>query len=198
MDNTRSPVDLCGPNGGIVSRSQTIATVENAWTQLIEGLTLGHRLATQVKEEVSLKTILLVDDSKFMRKANEKGLTKAGYSVISVGDGEEALRLASARVPDLILLDMLLPKLGGQDVLAALKRNPETAVIPVIVLSSLAQTNEAKLKKEGAAAYFEKSKLGLEQGCEALIRIVENILGPAVDSQEHCDSPEDAKIPSLI
>ena len=95
-----------------------------------------------------MKIILLVDDSKFLRKANEKALTKAGYSVISVGDGEEALRLASARVPDLILLDMLLPKLGGQDVLAALKRNPATAAIPVIVLSSLAQTNEAKLKKD--------------------------------------------------
>ena len=150
------------------------------------------------KSGVSLKIILLVDDSKFLRKANEKALTKAGYSVISVGDGEEALRLASARVPDLILLDMLLPKLGGQDVLAALKRNPATAAIPVIVLSSLAQTNEAKLKKEGAAAYFEKSKLGLEQGCEALIGIVENILGPGIESQEHCDSPEGAKIPSLI
>jgi DNA-binding response OmpR family regulator len=48
-----------------------------------------------------------------MRMANEKALTRAGYGVVAASDGEEALRMAHARIPDLILLDMLLPKLGG-------------------------------------------------------------------------------------
>ena len=90
-----------------------------------------------------MKSILLVDDSRFIRMANERSLARAGYSVVTASDGEEALRTARSRVPDLILLDMLLPKLGGPEVLRALRKDPVTASIPVIVLSSLPQTNEA-------------------------------------------------------
>ena len=126
---------------------------------------------------VSLKSVLLVDDSKFMRMANEKALARAGYEVITASDGEEALRMAQARIPDLILLDMLLPKLGGPQVLQALKKNPLTLSIPVVVLSSLPQKNEVKLLKEGATAYFDKSTLGLDQHSESLIQIVNRILG---------------------
>lgn len=86
-----------------------------------------------------MKSILLVEDSKFLRLASERALTKAGYSVVSTDDGEQALRVAQERIPDLILLDMLLPKLGGEDVLRALKSDPATARIPVVVLSSLSQ-----------------------------------------------------------
>ena len=124
------------------------------------------------------KTILLVEDSKFLRLASESALTRAGYEVCSAGDGEEALRMAAAKSPDLILLDMMLPKLGGPEVLQALKRNQETASIPVLVLSSLSQKNEEKLRGEGAAAYFEKSKLDIGGGCTALTRAVENVIGP--------------------
>jgi CheY-like chemotaxis protein len=127
--------------------------------------------------ECPLKSILLVDDSRFMRLANEKALARAGYNVVAAGDGEEALRMAQAKVPDLILLDMLLPKLGGAQVLQALKKNPLTLAIPVVVLSSLPQKNEAKLLKEGATAYFDKSTLGLDQHPESLIQIVNKILG---------------------
>ena len=100
-------------------------------------------------------TLLLVEDSKLLRVANARVLTKAGYTVISAEDGEQALGLAQECLPDLILLDMLLPKLGGPQVLEALKKNPTTAHIPVIVLSSLSQLNEGRLKSDGAAAYFE-------------------------------------------
>src|SRR5579864_4979360 len=79
---------------------------------------------------------------------------------VTASDGEEALLIAHDRIPDLILLDMMLPKLGGSEVLRALKKDPVTASIPVIVLSGLAQKNEEKLMQEGAAAFFEKSKLG--------------------------------------
>ena len=91
---------------------------------------------------------------------------------MSASDGEEALRMAYATAPDLILLDMLLPKLGGPEVLHALRNNPLTALVPVIVLSSLPQKNEAKLLKEGATAYFEKSKMELDQSSESLLQLV--------------------------
>ena len=67
-------------------------------------------------------TLLLVEDSKLLRVANARVLTKAGYNVISAEDGEKALGLAQECLPDLILLDMLLPKLGGPQVLEALKK----------------------------------------------------------------------------
>ncbi|MGB0010817.1 MAG: hypothetical protein WBQ03_04375, partial [Candidatus Sulfotelmatobacter sp.] len=68
------------------------------------------------------------------------------------------------------------PKLGGRDVLRALRTNPLTSSIPVVVLSSLPQKNAARLLREGATAYFDKSTLGLEQSSESLIRIVKQIL----------------------
>lgn len=62
-------------------------------------------------------TILLVDDSKFQRYANQRALMQAGYTVTSVGDGDEGLLIARQTLPDLILLDMMLPKVSGPDVL---------------------------------------------------------------------------------
>src|SRR6202158_4150511 len=95
--------------------------------------------------------VILVEDSKFIRVANERALSKAGYQVSTAADGEEALRVASDKLPDVILLDMMLPKITGVEVLRGLKANPATVDIPVIVLSSLTQMNEEKLLSEGAA-----------------------------------------------
>jgi len=106
-----------------------------------------------------METILLVEDSKFLRIATERALSKAGYSVICAGDGEEAISQAITKLPNLVLLDMLLPKLSGPEVLHALKKNAATAHIPVLVLSSLSQKNEEKLIQEGAAAFLEKGSL---------------------------------------
>jgi twitching motility two-component system response regulator PilH len=106
-----------------------------------------------------VETILLVEDSKFLRLATEHILTKAGYRVICAGDGDEALELAGTSLPHLIVLDMLLPKLSGPEVLRSLKKNNLTAHIPVVVLSSLSQTNGPKLVQEGADAFVEKSSL---------------------------------------
>jgi len=106
-----------------------------------------------------METILLVEDSKFLRIATERALTKAGYQVISAGDGEEAVAQATAKLPNLVILDMLLPKLSGPEVLQKLKANPATAHIPILVLSSLSGKNEDKLIKEGATAFLEKGPL---------------------------------------
>jgi len=106
-----------------------------------------------------MKTILLVEDSKFLRIANERILVKAGYQVLGARDGEEALLVARECLPDLVILDMLLPKLGGPEVLQALKKDPSTTQIPVIVLSGMSQKNEQRLKREGATEFMEKGPL---------------------------------------
>ena len=125
------------------------------------------------------QSILLVDDSKFLRRANELALIKAGYAVCSAGDGEEGLRMAREKLPNLIVLDMMLPKLSGPQLLGALKKDAATQHIPVIVLSSLPQKNAEKLKQSGAAAYFEKATLGIENGSTGLIRAIESVLSSA-------------------
>src|ERR1700728_4612089 len=102
--------------------------------------------------------ILLIEDSKFQRIANERALVKAGFAVIQALDGEDGLRAARENIPDLILLDMMLPKLSGLDVLRTLKADVLVKHIPVIVLSGLGQGNEAKLLAEGAAAFLVKSE----------------------------------------
>jgi two-component system, OmpR family, phosphate regulon response regulator PhoB len=121
-------------------------------------------------------TILLVEDSRFLRTANERALAKAGYNVVSAADGEEALLIARERTPNLILLDMMLPKLDGVAVLRALKHDFQTKSIPVIVLTGLGKQNEAKLKREGAAAYFTKSD-SLLKDFDTLLRLVETVMG---------------------
>lgn len=108
------------------------------------------------------KRVLLAEDNRVLLAASEFALKRAGYEVISATDGEHALRAAQRSLPDLIILDMLLPRLPGNEVLRLLKRDPLTAGIPVVVVSSLSQRNEPKLLEDGAAAYYEKSNLGPE------------------------------------
>jgi len=120
--------------------------------------------------------VLLVEDSKLLRIANERALSRAGFQVATAADGEQALQFASELLPDVILLDMLLPKISGPQVLHALKANPVTSGIPVIVLTSLSQKNEEKLLHDGAAAYFEKSSLELDKSSDRLASTVEDVL----------------------
>jgi DNA-binding response OmpR family regulator len=120
--------------------------------------------------------ILLIEDSKLQRVANGRALVKAGYEVIHAADGEEGLRSARENIPDLILLDMMLPKVSGVDVLRVLKGDVLVKHIPVIVLSGLGQANEAKLLKEGAAAFLMKSMESFENNSLALIQSLESLL----------------------
>ena len=120
--------------------------------------------------------ILLVEDSKFLRLATERALARAGYDMSSAADGEEALLLAREKMPDLILLDMLLPKMSGPDVLKALKTDPATKSIPVVVMSGLSQKNAARLQQDGAIGFLEKSSLELDKGSQKLLEALHEIL----------------------
>jgi two-component system, cell cycle response regulator DivK len=127
-------------------------------------------------ETADFVKILLVDDSRAILRENERVLHKAGYEVITAEDGEVALKLAHEQKPDLILLDMILPKLGGPEVLALLKKDSATAGIPVIVLSSLTEKNRQKLVEEGAEDYLEKNSLCPLPGVNLLPKILENMI----------------------
>jgi CheY-like chemotaxis protein len=121
--------------------------------------------------------ILLVEDSRFLRRAGERALQKAGYEVLTAADGEEALKIAQHAIPNLILLDMMLPKLSGLEVLRALKQNAATKDIPVIILTGLSERNKDRLLQEGAISYLEKSDTLLEKDSAVLIQAVAQALG---------------------
>ena len=131
--------------------------------------------------------ILVIEDSRFLRLAIEKVLAKGGHEVTGAADGQEGLRAASARPPQLILLDLMLPGLDGTGVLKKLKLDPSTAQIPVVVLTALSQKNEETLKNAGAAAYIEKSSLNLVENADALIQVVEDVVGRS--SKVHSSVP---------
>ena len=113
------------------------------------------------------KTILLIEDSKIQKLAGERILHRAGYLVLLASDGEEGLLLARESGPDLVLLDLRLPGIDGEEVLRDLKLHSLTRQIPVIIVSDLAPTNSAALIAAGAADYYEKSRFLADASGEA-------------------------------
>jgi two-component system, OmpR family, alkaline phosphatase synthesis response regulator PhoP len=85
------------------------------------------------------KKILAVDDERHIVRLVEVNLARAGYQVVTAFDGREALQKVEAEKPDLVVLDVMMPYMDGFEVLRNLKANPETAEIPVIMLTAKAQ-----------------------------------------------------------
>jgi DNA-binding response OmpR family regulator len=122
--------------------------------------------------ETHARRVLLAEDDRFLRKAAGAMLRRQGFTVLTAEDGEEALRIARAEMPDLILLDLIMPKMQGFEVLKALKRDSETFPIPVIVLSNLGQESDSQAAREmGALDYWVKANLALEE----LVKRVEEV-----------------------
>jgi CheY-like chemotaxis protein len=120
--------------------------------------------------------ILLVDDSRAIRRENQRALERVGYQVICADDGESALRIAQQQPIDLILLDLMLPKMSGVEVLTRLKSDTKTEGIPVVVLSGLTEKNRDKLIAAGAEEYLEKNSLMPEYGQNLLPRMLEDLV----------------------
>jgi DNA-binding response OmpR family regulator len=107
--------------------------------------------------------ILLVEDDRFLRRAAEAALRRHGFIVLTASDGEEGLRIARAEKPDLVLLDLIMPRLQGFEVLKLLKAEAATSAIPVVVLSNLGQDSDVQnALAAGAADYLIKANLALD------------------------------------
>lgn len=119
---------------------------------------------------------MLIEDSRLVRTILEKDLVRSGFQVITAADGEDGLRKVQQYHPHVILLDMLLPKITGLDVLHALKADDTIRNIPVIVLTGLSKENADRLKDSGASAFFEKSDDSLKAGAANLIRVIEQVI----------------------
>lgn len=106
---------------------------------------------------MSSKRILYVEDNEFNRKIVRDLLARTSYQLIEATDGEMGVATAQQEIPDLIIMDIQLPRLSGLDATRKLRADPRTAHIPIIVITSFALSgDEQKAKDAGASAYLPK------------------------------------------
>jgi DNA-binding response OmpR family regulator len=104
------------------------------------------------------KKILIIEDDKFLRELISRKLTDDGFDTVGAVDGEDGVKKVKEEKPDLVLLDLILPSIDGFEVLSRIKKDPEVASIPVIILSNLGQKEEVeKGLNLGAADYLIKA-----------------------------------------
>jgi CheY-like chemotaxis protein len=109
------------------------------------------------------KRILVAEDDRFLRRACEMSLRQLGYTVLIAKDGEEALTIIQAERPHLVLLDLLMPKVTGLEVLRSLKSAEPTRSIPVLILTNSSRPQDMEeINSLGADGYQVKANLSLE------------------------------------
>ena len=114
-----------------------------------------------------MKKILFVEDEMALQKTFKDVLNEEGYEMLSAFDGEIGLRMSKEKKPDLILLDLILPKIDGFEFLEKLKADPETKDIPVIILTNLERTEDIERALElGATTYLVKANYTLKEVVE--------------------------------
>lgn len=120
--------------------------------------------------------VLLVEDDKSLREIYGVRLLAEGYDIVSAGDGEEALAMAIKERPQLIVSDVMMPKISGFDMLDILRSTTETKAIKVIMMTALSSEDQrARGEALGADRYLVKSQVGIED----VVRTVHEVLGDA-------------------
>ncbi|MBR3134960.1 response regulator [Candidatus Saccharibacteria bacterium] len=137
--------------------------------------------------------IMLVEDDKSLREIYSIRLVAEGYEIVSASDGEEALAMAVKEKPDLILSDVMMPKISGFDMLDILRSTPETKDIKVIMMTALSSEDQRQRGESlGANRYLVKSQVGIED----VINVVHEVLGdggqPAAEAQMTSGTPSEA------
>ncbi|MGE0446750.1 MAG: response regulator [Vicinamibacterales bacterium] len=120
------------------------------------------------------KRIVLAEDDRFLRRACETKLRQCGFEVHTAVDGDEAVTVTKDVVPDLLLLDLLMPKRDGLGVLRALREHEPTKNLTVVILSNSSKELEMKNAASlGAAAYWVKANMSLQELCEKVKELLE-------------------------
>mgnify|MGYP001583424906 FL=1 len=109
------------------------------------------------------KKILVIEDDRFLSSLMKARLEKEGFTAIQAFDGEEALNLLKQDKPDLIVMDLIMPKVSGFELLESISLDPQISKIPVMILSNLGQDSDIdKVKRLGAVEYFVKVKTSID------------------------------------
>ena len=120
-----------------------------------------------------MKKILFIEDESALQRAVAHVLTEEGYLALSAMDGETGIQLAHKEMPDLILLDLIVPKKDGFTVLTELKQDPASADIPVIILTNLEGSADVERALAlGATTYLVKTNYRLEEVVEKIKSIL--------------------------
>ena len=119
-----------------------------------------------------MTAILVVDDDPGIRVVMRAVLEHESYEIHEAEDGETALRLVAEQPPDLIILDLMMPGIGGLEVLRTLKADEQTWLIPIVVLTAMGAPARKDAETAGADGFFEKPFSPL-----ALVQVVEETLG---------------------
>lgn len=143
--------------------------------------------------------ILLVEDDKSLREIYGVRLQAEGYTIVSAGDGEEALAIAIKERPDLIVSDVMMPKISGFDMLDILRSTSETKNVKVIMMTALSSDDQrARGESLGADRYLVKSQVGIED----VVRTVHDVLGDGLPSaapaQTTATTPGVAQMPTPV
>lgn len=139
--------------------------------------------------------LLLVEDDNNLREIYEARLQAEGYQIVSAKDGEEALVIAKAEKPDLVISDVMMPKISGFEMLDILRNTPELQGVKVIMLTALGQTDDQKrADKLGADRYLVKSQVTLED----IVKTAHELLGDQAsgDQASGTTPPADGPAPS--
>ncbi len=119
------------------------------------------------------KKILLVEDEEIMIGLLQKKLTQEGYEILVARDGEEGLEAIKKNKPDLILLDIIMPKMGGFEVMEEMSKDPEIKDIPVIVISNSGQPVELdRAQRLGARDWLIKTEFDPR---EVVVKVIKQI-----------------------
>lgn len=133
----------------------------------------GKKESPVTPPQIVRKTVLVVDDEQFIRESYQDLLTSEGYNVITANHGQAAVTLAAQYIPDLILLDIMMPVMDGMRALAFLQSDPKTSHIPVIILTNAGSVgNMEKARNNFAHKFLIKSNTSPEQ----VIEIVKDTL----------------------
>jgi len=121
------------------------------------------------------KKILLIEDEEILIDLLQKRLSREGYEISIAKDGDEGLRIMKELNPDLILLDIIMPKMGGFEVLEEIAKSPELKKIPVIIISNSGQPLELeRAKKLGVKDWLIKTEFNPEEVIEKIAKQIEN------------------------
>jgi two-component system alkaline phosphatase synthesis response regulator PhoP len=119
-------------------------------------------------------TILIVDTEQFIAVAYRDGLERAGYDVLLAVDGKEALDMVRSKVPSLLILELLLPKMNGFELIQTLKQDSKLSKIPILVLTNLSQpADRVEAEGLGVEGFFVKSDVSLQD----VLKRVNELLG---------------------
>lgn len=117
--------------------------------------------------------ILIAEDDNFYASIYNQRLVEMGYDVEVVGDGEKLIEAINTKVPDLIMLDLIMPKLDGFETLRLIKSNPKFKNVKVLILSNLGQKEDVDLVMQlGASGYIIKNNVSIQ---DVLTRVRESL-----------------------